>query len=196
VDLARFDAAPLIAFTATKELNYWIETGGRIGPIGRFVHRIPSGRNNQKIYVLVSLNDTNEGTFTATGGRMAVSADTSNSTASAVMIVDQFLPSYYEVQTTFNLDKPTGGWKANGYIIFDYCSDQDSKFAGINVSTNKIEMGFVDESGWNYTVQSNKPVRIKPNTDYEVLIAVNNNNVTLVVEGVNWFTYLMRTNCS
>jgi hypothetical protein len=38
-------------------------------------------------------------------------------------------------------------------------------------------------------VQSNKPVRIKPNTDYDVLIAVNNNNVTLVVEGVNWFTY-------
>ena len=32
VDLSRFDAAPLIAFTATKEMNYGTETDGRIPP--------------------------------------------------------------------------------------------------------------------------------------------------------------------
>jgi hypothetical protein len=30
VDLSRFDAAPLIAFTATKEMNYGTETNKRI----------------------------------------------------------------------------------------------------------------------------------------------------------------------
>jgi len=30
LDLSRFDAAPLIAFTATKETNYGTETDGRI----------------------------------------------------------------------------------------------------------------------------------------------------------------------
>jgi hypothetical protein len=30
LDLSRFDAAPLIAFTATKEINYGTETDGRI----------------------------------------------------------------------------------------------------------------------------------------------------------------------
>ena len=30
MDLSRFDAAPLIAFTATKEINYGTETDGRI----------------------------------------------------------------------------------------------------------------------------------------------------------------------
>jgi hypothetical protein len=30
LDLSRFDAAPLIAFTATKEMNYGTETDGRI----------------------------------------------------------------------------------------------------------------------------------------------------------------------
>ena len=30
MDLSRFDAAPLIAFTATKEMNYGTETDGRI----------------------------------------------------------------------------------------------------------------------------------------------------------------------
>ncbi|MFT4742953.1 MAG: hypothetical protein ACI91Z_000927, partial [Yoonia sp.] len=30
LDLSRFDAAPLIAFTATKEMNYGTQTDGRI----------------------------------------------------------------------------------------------------------------------------------------------------------------------
>jgi len=32
LDLSRFDAAPLIAFTATKEIDYWTETDGGIPP--------------------------------------------------------------------------------------------------------------------------------------------------------------------
>ena len=32
VDLSRFDAAPMIAFTVTKETNYWTETDGGIPP--------------------------------------------------------------------------------------------------------------------------------------------------------------------
>jgi len=32
MDLSRFDAAPLIAFTAKKETNYGTETDGRIPP--------------------------------------------------------------------------------------------------------------------------------------------------------------------
>ena len=32
LDLSRFDAAPLIAFTATKETDYGTETDGRIPP--------------------------------------------------------------------------------------------------------------------------------------------------------------------
>jgi hypothetical protein len=32
-------------------------------------------------------------------------------------------------------------------------------------------------------------VRIKPNVQYDVLVAVNGTNVTLVIDGVTWFTY-------
>jgi Ca2+-binding RTX toxin-like protein len=129
------------------------------------------------------------GNFTPTGGQLAISSTTWDDIAAAVYALDDYLPTYYEVLATFNLDKPTGGWKSNGYVIFDYYSDVDFKFAGINVSTNKIEMGYVDETGWHYLVQSNKPVRIKPNQDYQVTVAVNGNNVTVAIAGVNWFTY-------
>ncbi|MDH3536046.1 MAG: matrixin family metalloprotease, partial [Gammaproteobacteria bacterium] len=129
------------------------------------------------------------GQFDATGGVMAIQSNTMDETASAVFLLDDYLPSYYEVLATFNLDKPTGGWKSNGYVIFDYYSDVDFKFAGINISTNKIEMGHVDETGWHYLVQSNKPVHLKPNQNYQVTVAVNGNNVTVAVAGVNWFSY-------
>ena len=44
--------------------------------------------------------------------------------------------------------KPTAGWKANAYVIFDYYGPYDFKFAGINVSTDKFEMGHRDATGW------------------------------------------------
>ncbi|WP_185962187.1 hypothetical protein [Palleronia caenipelagi] len=50
-------------------------------------------------------------------------------------------------------------------------------------------MGYVDETGWHYVKQSNKPVRIKPGVNYTVTVAINGNNVTVAVAGVNWFSY-------
>ncbi|MCB9929003.1 MAG: hypothetical protein H6844_06280 [Alphaproteobacteria bacterium] len=129
------------------------------------------------------------GNFVATGGSLSVAAASPGDVATAVFMLDDYLPQYYEVEATISTDKPTGGWKANGYVIFDYYDDQDFKFAGINISTNKIEMGYVDATGWHYVQQSNKPVQIKPNQNYHVTVAVNGTNVTLQIEGVNWFTY-------
>ena len=39
------------------------------------------------------------------------------------------------------VQKPTGGWKANAYVLFDYWSPTDFKFAGIDDSTNKLVIG-------------------------------------------------------
>ncbi len=50
-------------------------------------------------------------------------------------------------------------------------------------------MGHRDENGWQVDVQSNKPVKIKAGRSYDVLVAVNGTNVTLIVEGVNWFIH-------
>ncbi|WP_294608493.1 hypothetical protein [uncultured Roseovarius sp.] len=181
-----------IGLVTQRDRGYWQDQSGP--PTDPQAGNIPGGRRD--ILRSADFNDrttggfaADQGQFTATGGVMEISANTISDKASAVFLLDDYLPSYYEVEATFNLDKPTGGWKANGYVIFDYYSDVDFKFAGINVSTNKIEMGYVDETGWHYVVQSNKPVQIKPGKNYSVTVAVNGNNVTLAVAGVNWFTY-------
>ena len=181
-----------IGLVTQRDHGFWQDQSGP--PTDPQAGNIPGGRRD--ILRTADFNDRtlggfskDVGSFTASGGVMNVSAADGLSTASGVFLLDDYLPTYYEVAATFNLDKPTGGWKANGYIIFDYHSDIDFKFAGINISTNKIEMGYVDASGWHYVVQSNKPVRITPGQNYDVLVAVNGNNVTVQVAGVNWFSH-------
>ena len=40
-------------------------------------------------------------------------------------------------------------------------------------------MGYRDATGWHQVVQSNKPVQLKPDIQYDVLVAVNGTNVTV-----------------
>jgi len=181
-----------LGLVTQKDHGFWQDQSGP--PTDPQAGNIPGGRRD--ILRTADFDDRSMdaftkdvGNFTATGGQLLVSSETPYDVAAAVMLLDDYLPGYYEVVATFNLDKDIAGWKSNGYVIFDYYSDVDFKFAGINVSTNKIEMGYVDETGWHYLVQSNKPVKIKPGINYTVTVAVNGNNVTVAVAGVNWFTY-------
>ncbi len=109
--------------------------------------------------------------------------------AAAVFYADQYLPIYFEISAKVTAQKPLAGWKANSYVIFDYHSPTDFKWAGINISNDKIEMGYRDASGWHQVAQSTKPVQLKAGITYDVLVAVNGTNVTLTVAGVNWFSY-------
>jgi len=108
--------------------------------------------------------------------------------AVSVFHVDEMLPSYYEILATITMDKPIAGWKANAYIIFDYYSPTDFKFAGLNASIDKIQMGHrTAEGGWVVDVQSS--LQIRPETFYDLLLAVNGVTVTLAVDGMEVFSH-------
>ena len=62
---------------------------------------------------------------------------TANGDAASVMYLDQVLPTYFEIQATINAGKPLAGTKSNAYLVFDYQSETDFKFAGVNISTDK-----------------------------------------------------------
>lgn len=130
---------------------------------------------------------TDSGVFAVEDGRLSVSAESLGGDAVSVFHVNEMLPVYFEIQATINSDKPTGGWNSNAYVIFDYQSEYDFKFAGINISTNKIQMGHRTEAGWIVDVQSN--IKAKPNQDYNMLVAVNGTNVTVLVDGKDVFNY-------
>lgn len=129
------------------------------------------------------------GTWTATSGRYQVAPESLGGDAVSVFYVDQYIPTYFEMLATIRAVKPTGGYKANAYLIFDYQSPVDFKYAGVNVSTSKLEMGYRDASGWNTVVQAPYTTALKAETDYNVLLALNGNTATLVVNNRVSLTY-------
>jgi Ca2+-binding RTX toxin-like protein len=120
------------------------------------------------------------GKFAVEDGKLGVSAESLGLDATAVLPLDDQLPGYYELLANISVEKPTAGWKANSYIVFDYFDEYDFKFAGINISTNKVEIGYRDASGWH--VAKDAPKQMKGDTPYNLMIAVNGTNVTLVLD--------------
>jgi Ca2+-binding RTX toxin-like protein len=127
------------------------------------------------------------GAWEVQGGELSVAAESLGGDAAAVFHVGDQLPTYFEIVATINIVKPTGGWKANAFVIFDYQNEYDFKFAGINVSIDKIQMGHRDETGWHVDVQDN--LKAKPGIDYNMLVAINGVTVTVVVDGEDFFSH-------
>ena len=98
-----------------------------------------------------------------------------------------YLPWYFELPAAISVVKPTAGWNANAFIIFDYEGPTSFKFAGIDASTNKLVMGHRDATGWIYDQQT--PFLAKWDTRYEMLVAVNGLTATLVVNNQAVFSY-------
>jgi Ca2+-binding RTX toxin-like protein len=120
------------------------------------------------------------GKFSVESGVLQVAADSPQGDAVSVYHIGDALPGYFEVQASISVVKPTAGWKANAYVIFDYVGEDDFKFAGIDDSTNKLEVGHRTAEGW--IVDKQTPFQVKPDTPYNMLIAVNGVNVTVVVD--------------
>jgi Ca2+-binding RTX toxin-like protein len=127
------------------------------------------------------------GTWTVESGRFAVAPETLGSDAVSVMHVGEYLPGYFEMQATINAGKPTAGLKSNAFLIFDYQGPDDFKFAGVNISIDKIQMGHRDATGWHVDVQT--PAQLKPDQDYQVLLALNGLTATLVLDGQQHFSH-------
>ncbi len=128
------------------------------------------------------------GVWEVNGGALKVSAESIGGDAASVFHVGDMLPIYYEIQASIYAEKPTGGWKSNAYVIFDYHSPTDFKFAGINISIDKIQMGHRTPDGWIVDVQ--KSCKLKPNQNYNMLVAVNGTVVTVVVDGSEVFYHV------
>ena len=190
-----FDVTSLEALPFAPDSGVWLIQNGRYGG------GIPHGDANVDGFVTVadlsimagnwgqSGKDWFTGDFNGDGlvslGDLSVLAANwlghSAGDAVSLFYVNDFLPSYYEVLATVRTTKPTDGLGSNGYIIFDYQGEDDFGFAGINVSTNKLQIGRRTPDGWQVAVQGN--ARLKPGEAYNLLAAINGVTVTLVVDG-------------
>jgi len=86
------------------------------------------------------------GTWTITGGAYQNSTTTVSGDNVGLFDLNTWLPSYYEVLTTLKVSK--GGSLADGFIIFDYQSPTNFKYAGIDVANNVLKIGQRSSAGW------------------------------------------------
>ena len=129
------------------------------------------------------------GSWSAVNGTMQVAASSLHGDAVAVYQVGDALPGYYEVQATIQGFKPTSGWKANSYIIFDYQGETNFKFAGLDISNSKLVMGHRNATGWIVDEQASVKGGLKADTWYNMLLAVNGLTATLVIDNANVFSH-------
>src|SRR5260370_13551715 len=89
------------------------------------------------------------------------------------------MQTYLKLTLSGQGGKPTRGYKSNAYVIFNYLSPTNFKFAGVDGSTNKIEIGHFD--GTNWIIDAQTPAQITTGTTYGLFLAINGNIATLVV---------------
>jgi hypothetical protein len=129
------------------------------------------------------------GVWQVSSGTLQVASTSLHTDAVAVYQVGDALPSYFEVTASIKAIKPTTGWNANSYVIFDYQSPTNFKYAGLDVSTNKLVMGQRTEAGWQVLQQGAFKTSLKSDTWYNVMLAVNGLTATLVVNNATYFSY-------
>ncbi len=179
-----------LGLVVQRDHGLWQDQTG--GPTDPQPGNVPGGRRD----VLRSADFNNgqaqgffidSGAWNVSNGRLQIAPEVLGGDAASVFYVDDYLPSYFEMVATINAGKPTAGLKSNAYLIFDYQSPIDFKFAGINISLDKLQMGHRDADGWHVDVQT--PIQLKPDTDYEVLLALNGTVATLLVDRSEVFSH-------
>ena len=180
-----------IGLITQKDHGLWQDQSG--APADPQAGNIPGGKRD--VLRSATFNDgrmsavaIDSGSWDISGGALNVAAGSLGGDAAAVFYVDQTLPVYYELLANVKLAKPTGGWKANAFVIFDYFSPTDFKFAGLDQSTNKAVMGHRTADGWIYDVQA-AVGNVRFDTYYAMQVTVNGLVVTVYVDGVARLTH-------
>ncbi|MEA2483943.1 MAG: large repetitive protein, partial [Thermoleophilaceae bacterium] len=154
---------------------------------------IPGGRRD----VLRSA-DFNDGTLQAfavdsgswqvTSGALSVAASSQGGDAAAVFNVNEYIPTYFEISASVQIQKPLAGWKGNAYLIFDYWSPTDFKFAGLDVALNKVVFGHRTADAWVVDQQASVPGGVRSDTWYDLQVIVNGLSISVVVNGTTLLT--------
>ncbi|HKY31809.1 MAG TPA: LEPR-XLL domain-containing protein [Candidatus Polarisedimenticolia bacterium] len=121
------------------------------------------------------------GTWSVLNGLYQATAPDTGDAVSLRHQVNQ-TPAYFEVYSTINVKKGLKGVKQNGYVIFDYQSETDFKFAGIDVNAGRMQVGQRTEAGWE--VRSSVAVsQLRAGTNYDLKLIVTGQDVYATLVG-------------
>jgi hypothetical protein len=118
------------------------------------------------------------GTWTVSGGAYQNASSTVSGDNVSLFDLNTWLPSYYEVQTTLKIY--SGASQNDGFIIFDYQSATDFKYAGLDALNNLLKIGQRTPTGWvDLATLSGGKTGIGLNKNNTILLAANGTVATL-----------------
>ncbi|HQF94492.1 MAG TPA: Calx-beta domain-containing protein [Microthrixaceae bacterium] len=170
---------------------YWNLQHG--GPTDPQAGNIPGGKKD--VLRTATFDDASlpgvgidSGQWSVVSGALQVEPTSPGGDAVALFALEDALPIAYDMSAQVSVIKPTGAWGANAYLIFDYQSATDFKFAGIDQATNKVVVGRRTGAGWFVDAQGATGA-IKPGTFSTVMVSVNGLVVTVLLNGSAKLTY-------
>ncbi|MCH9023159.1 MAG: hypothetical protein IID32_10405, partial [Planctomycetes bacterium] len=161
---------------------------GTIEPLRRILLGLSTDQDPQPNNVIFDLLTGNRLTLDQLGSPIATSlaqesfllaTDAQGSDTYTSLLTSQEVFDYLEMNLTVTINRGPRGTLRNSYVIFDYQSDTDYKFVGINAKTNKLEIGRFTADGW--VVDEKVRMTIKANKEYDLRLILNRGTVTLVV---------------
>ena len=160
------------------------------GPSDQQAGTIPSGardavRTSNFNYLAMDGFAPASGSWRVVTGELQVSPDSPAGDAVGLWQLGDTLPAYFEIVATMKAIAPTAGRSANSYMIFDYQSATSFKFAGLDVTGNRLVIGHRDASGWVVDRQAAPPAALRNDTWYNLMLSVNGQTATLTLYGTS-----------
>ena len=126
------------------------------------------------------------GPWNIVGGRYETAPDIGTNGISTIRL--GALPTDVEVQAVFNANAGGSGRASNAFLIFDYQTPTDFKYAGAFVGGNRWTLGHMTAGVWIDDATFSET--INATTDYALQVRIENDaQVTLLVDGVAKITH-------
>lgn len=122
------------------------------------------------------------GKWSITGNKYLAEQETRIQNVVSLLQITDPLPSSLEFAVTFSSDPITSSRWSNAFIVFDYKSPTDYKFAGAFVGIDYWTIGRMTPRG--YVMDKSIREQIDSDTDYELRLLLEGSTATLKVGGV------------
>jgi hypothetical protein len=125
--------------------------------------------------------NVNSGTWVVTAGRYEVTPAAGGDGVSTLQLDE--LPDEFELSAVVNMNDSGSGFFSNSFLIFDYQSRTDFKFAGTYAGSDQWLIGHRNAAGWN--TDAVVVGSVDALTDYTLSVTVEQDGtVTLYADGV------------
>jgi hypothetical protein len=124
------------------------------------------------------------GAWAVSAGRYGAAPTTVGGDAVSLLQINGALPSNLEMDVTMNATAGAGTFFSNGFLIFDYQSPTNFKFAGAYIGLQEWVVGHRDANGWQVDTLLGDPT-IMAGTDYNLQLLLQGNSASLLVNGVS-----------